>query len=150
MRWLLIVHALLMVLASTAFTVVTSLTNSAPFQWCYFHYSFRNGFGSPYQSDYTLAVVVTYMLAFAVGLAGFLLAIRRQRPVTGTVGAVLCAMGLISFGMEGAHWLFDFHRSWLIFSPAAMIVLSVMACLPTGQPRAGGDEVVELTVPVAN
>ena len=49
---------------------------------------------------------------------------------TGVTGIVLSAIGLISFTIEGSHWVFDHQRSWLAFSPALMFVLVVIACLP--------------------
>ena len=46
------------------------------------------------------------------------------------LGVVLSVLGLVSFGIEGSHWVFEHNRSWLAFSPAIMFVLVVLAWLP--------------------
>jgi hypothetical protein len=125
----LLVHAVLLLLASTSFTIVTSVFGGAPFSWCYFQYSIRSGFGTPYVSDYSLATVIAYLLAFAAGLVGFSLAYYEGRRIIGLLGVVLSVVGLISFSVEGSHWLFDHHRSWLLFSPALMLVLVLVTRL---------------------
>ncbi len=131
MRSLLGLHALLLLLASTAFTIVTVMFGDGSLQWCYFRFLSRTGEGGQYYvSDFTLPVVATYLAAFIVGLAGFTLALRNGRYFTGVTGIALSAIGLISFTIEGSHWFFDHHRSWLAFSPALMFVLVVIACLP--------------------
>ena len=71
-----------------------------------------------------------YLAAFSVGVIGFTLALRQGRLVVGTLGVVLSLLGLISFGMEGSHWILEHNRSWLAFSPAAMFVLVAIAWLP--------------------
>ena len=130
MRLLLIVHAILLLLASTAFTIVTAMFGGRSLQWCFYSYSFRSGFGTPYVSDYSLPVVVTYVLAFAVGIAGFAVAYRDGKSVAGFLGVILSVAGVISFAIEGSHWLFDHHRSWIAFSPLVMLALVVIACVP--------------------
>ncbi|WP_442511213.1 hypothetical protein SH528x_002883 [Novipirellula sp. SH528] len=130
MRILLIVHAVLLLLASTAFTIVSALFGGTSIQWCYYRYSFRSGFGTRYVSDYSLPVVATYLLAFAFGIVGFAMAFRDGRRVTGFVGVILSAVGFISFAIESSHWLVDHHRSWIVFVPAAMLALVVIACIP--------------------
>ncbi len=130
MRILLIVHAVLLLLASTAFTIVTALFGARSILWCYYRYSFRSGFGTQYVSDYSLPVVATYLLAFAFGILGFAMAYRDGRRVTGCVGIILSAIGFISFAIESSHWLVDHHRSWVAIAPAAMLALVVIACVP--------------------
>ncbi len=130
MRLLLLLHALLLLLASTDFTVVTSALGQDSWRWCYFKCSSQNGWGYQYVSDYSVLVVLTYIAAFAVGIVGFALAWLQGRWLTGMVGVVLSILGLVSFGIEGSHWVFEHNRSWLAFSPAIMFVLVVLAWLP--------------------
>ena len=130
MRPTLFLHALLLLLASTDFTIVTSAIGGESLRWCYFKYSSQNGFGYDYVSDYTFPVVMTYIAAYSVGLAGYVLALKRGRSVLGTLGVILCILGLVSFAIEGSHWLIDHNRSWLAISPVAMFVLALITCLP--------------------
>ena len=136
MRSILLLHALLLLLASTEFTIVTSVIGEDPLRWCYFKYASQSGFGYDYVSDYTLPVMLTYIVAFSVGLVGFTLALKQGRSVIGTLGMVLSILGLISFAIEGSHWILEHNRSWLALSPAAMFALVVIAWLPrwTGTP----------------
>ena len=137
MRILLLLHALLLLLASTDFTIVTAALGQDSWRWSYLRYSSQSGWGYEYVSDYSLPVVLTYIAAFAAGLAGFAVACRRGRWLIGMLGVVLSALGLVSFGIEGSHWFVDHNRSWLAFSPALMFVLVVLAWLPR---RPGGQE----------
>ena len=130
MRVILAVHAALILLASTAFTVLTALFGGNSLQWSFYSYSFRSGFGAPYVSDYSTAEVLTYLIAFAFGLIGFSMAYRGGRIRTGLLGAILSVIGLASFTVELSHLFIDHHRSWIIIAPVAMLVLAVIACLP--------------------
>jgi len=123
MRVLLLLHALLLLLASTDFTIVTALTGHDSFRWCYFRYSSWSGFGVRYVSGFTLPVVLTYIACFALGVVAYSLAMAGGRMWTGAVGLVLCGLGLGSFLLEGSHWLVNHHRSWLAFSPLAMLIV---------------------------
>jgi hypothetical protein len=142
MRILLAIHAILLLLVSTNFTIVTALFGKTSWQWCYFRYSSRNGFGVEFVSDYSPLAIVTYLLAFAVGIAGFSVAFQHGRRVVGLLGAALSLMGLISFAIEGSHWIFDHHRSWLAFSPAIMFVLVAATYIPK---RFSGDSKTQPT-----
>lgn len=130
MRRLLLLHALLLLLASTDFTIVTAALGQDSWRWSYVKYASQSGWGYEYVSDYTLPVVLTYLAAFAAGLAGFAVACLQGRWLIGTLGVVLSALGLVSFGIEGSHWVIEHNRSWLAFSPALMFVLVVLAWLP--------------------
>jgi hypothetical protein len=68
MRIVLTIHIALILLASTTFTVFTAPLGGNSLQWSFYSYSFRSGFGTPYVSDYSLAVVLAYLLAFAFGV----------------------------------------------------------------------------------
>ena len=67
-RWvlLLITHVILLILASTSFTVVTGLRDGH-FRWEYMNYVSQSGWGVPYQFPYTLPVVISYLAAYGSG-----------------------------------------------------------------------------------
>lgn len=128
---MLLQHALLILLASTEFSIVTSLWGGDRLHWRYYEYSSKSGFGYQYISEFALPVILTYTGAFAVGLFGFAMAIKKGASVVGVLGAILCVIGLFSFALEGSHLVFEHNRSWLAYSPAAMLVLVLIACIPS-------------------
>jgi len=130
MRRLLVLHALLLLLASTGFTIVTCLFGGGSLHWCWLKYASQSGFGRAYHSEFSLPVVLTYIVAFSVGLVGFALGLKTGRKAICGLGAVLSAVGLVSFLIEGSHWVVEHHRSWLAFSPAVMFALVLIACWP--------------------
>jgi hypothetical protein len=130
MRILLGLHSLLLLLASTKFTVVTSLLGHTGFDWCFYKYGSSNGWGVPYVSDYRALEVVTFLLAFGIGAIGFLLALKGRLPILAFLGLLLSLVGGLSFTLEGSHWLIDHNRSWIAFSPVVMWVLALLVSLP--------------------
>jgi hypothetical protein len=134
MRPILAIHSLLLLLASTSFTIVTAIFGGDSLNWCYYHYSSQSGFEYVFVSDFSLPVVITYLLAFVAGLFGFALAFQSGRHATAGLGFVLSAVGAVSFTIEGSHWLVEHHRSLLAFSPLAMFALALVACLPQRSP----------------
>jgi len=130
MRILLAIHAILLLLASTNFTIATAFLGKTSLQWCYFKYASSNGWGVEYVSNFTAPEIATYSLAFAVGVIGFSAAIKNKSAVVGMLGVVLSLLGLLSFAIEGSHWFVDHNRSWLAFSPAVMLLLVFLAFLP--------------------
>jgi hypothetical protein len=132
MRLVIVAHLILLALASTNFTIVTRFLGGEHFEWLYYKYQFESGFGAVYQSPFSVAVIVTYLLAFAAGAVGFSMAIGRGRQFIGGWGLILSVLGLVSFGIEASHWFSDHQRSWLVFSPGLMLVLSILALLPAG------------------
>ncbi len=129
MRRLLLLHAFVLLLASTDFTLVTSLFGGDSLRWCYYRYVSQSGWGYEYVSDDSLPVVATYITAFVLGIFGFCLAWSRGLRVVGVIGVVLSCIGIISFAIEGSHWLVAHNWSWLLFSPVAMFLLVGLACL---------------------
>lgn len=83
--------------------------------------------------------MLTYLAAFGAGAVAFDLHRRDGRRVIGTVGLVLALLGLMSFVIEGSHWLFNHHRSCIAFSPVVMLVLSVLTCIPKKEALAIND-----------
>lgn len=128
LRVVLAIHAALILLASTAFTVVTAPLGGNALQWSFYRYSSRSGFGGNYVSDYSLAVTLTYLVAFSLGVVGFRMAYRNGRVITGVLGVVLSVIGLVSFLIELSHLFVDHQRSWIAIAPVAMLVLALNAC----------------------
>ncbi len=85
MRLLLLLHALLVLLASTNFTIVTAALGQDSWRWSYFKYASQSGWGYEYVSDYALPVVLTYIAAFAVGIVGFAVVCLQGRCSTGPI-----------------------------------------------------------------
>ena len=109
-RWvlLLITHVILLVLASTSFTVVTGFRDG-DFQWQYFRYASQSGWGTPYQFPSTLPVVLTYLAAYATGLATYIIAWQTGSRIISATGILLCAVGLASFADELTHWISEHY-----------------------------------------
>lgn len=123
---LLVAHVVLLILASTHFTVVTGLADGR-FQWENFRYASQSGWGQPYQFVYGLPVVLTYLAAYGTGLATYVIAWRRGLTILGSAGIVLCAAGFASFALELTHWFSEHNRSWIASAPAPLLLLAVAA-----------------------
>ena len=123
---LLLGHALLLILASTSFTVVMAWPDG-PFSWEYFRYSTQSGWGTAFQFAYTLPVVLTYLAAYSTGLAGYLLVWRHGARNVGATGVALCTLGFASFAFELTHWVGEHGRSWIVSMPGALLLLAVAA-----------------------
>lgn len=125
--WVLCLHAGLLVLASTRFSVVSWIWGNCSWTWNYFQYSHENGWGYQYHSNYSLVVVLTYIAAYLAGLAGYTMAGRRVRGWWNGLAAMLSALGLICFLIEGSHWLWAHQWSWIAVCPAASLLLAGVA-----------------------
>ena len=125
--WALCAFAGALVLASTRFSVVSWLWGDWSWTWDYFQYSYRNGWGYQYRSNYSLVVVLTYLTAFALGLIAHSAARTRVASVWSNVAMILCVLGLVSFAIEGSHWLREHHLSWIAMCPAASLLLAIVA-----------------------
>jgi hypothetical protein len=122
------IHAILLLLASTDFTIVNLALGKGSLRWCYFGHVSEHGFGYEFVSDYSVLSILMYVLAFAVGIAGFSVALQHGHRVVGSLGVVLSVIGLVSFAIEGSHWMIEHNLSWLAFSPAVMFSLVLVAC----------------------
>ncbi len=118
-------HALLLVLASIAFTVVTG----ERFQIQLFRYSSENGFGNNYQSPDSLPVVVTYIAAYGGGMLAYLVLWGRGWRKLAATGGLLCVAGFLSYSLELTHWFFDHNRSLIVSFPVVSWVLAAGALL---------------------
>lgn len=126
--WLLLAHVVLLILASTSFTVFTGLRDGY-FQWRYFTYASQSGWGLSYEFPYTLPIVLTYLAAYGTGLATYIFAWRGGTPIIGATGTFLCAIGFASFAYELTHWFSDHYNSWIASMPAALFVLAAAAVI---------------------
>jgi hypothetical protein len=134
MRYLLGLHSFLLLLASTKFTIVSSLFGGTGLEWCFYRYATSSGWGVKYVSEYSALEVITFLMAFGVGASGFLLAQKGRFPILAFLGFILSLLGCISFAIEGSHWLMDHNRSWIAYSPIVMWVLALLASLPKSSP----------------
>lgn len=125
-RWtlLLATHLVLLVLASTSLTVITGW-NDGRFAWQYFRIVSQSGWGLPYQFPYSLPVVLTYLAAYGVGLATYAAAWRKGCSIVGSIGVLLCALGLASFAYELTHWFSAHYGSWIVSFPIALLLLAI-------------------------
>lgn len=140
--WILCTHAALLLLASTRFSIVSWLWGKWSWTWDYFQYSCRNGWGCQFRSDYSLVIVLTYLAAFLLGLIAHGMASTRGASVWSTLAMILCGLGLISFAIEGSHWLWEHHLSWIAICPAASLLLAGVAIIQLGkvaEPTDGGN-----------
>lgn len=123
--WL-ILHVMLLLLASTGFTVVKGLADGQ-FRWQYFQYHSQDGWGKPYEFPYSLPVVLTYLFAYAIGMVAFGLACRSGSRTIGLAGVILFAAGFASFAFELSHWFVHHYSSWIASAPIALFVLAIAA-----------------------
>ena len=121
-----VVHLVLLALACTRFTLLTGWASGA---WtCDFYtYHYADGWGYVYKSDYTLPVIITYLAAYATGIAVFGIAWGAGSRWVAGVGLALCIVGLLSFGIEGTHWIWSHNLSWIASFPVVVFPLAVVA-----------------------
>jgi hypothetical protein len=126
--WMLLLatHVVLLILASTSFTVVTGFGDHH-FEWQYLTYASQSGWGVKYQFPYSLPVVLTYLVAYGAGLAAYVIAWRSGFLITGGVGTLLCAVGFASFAYELTHWVREYYASWIVSLPGPLLLLAVAA-----------------------
>ena len=125
----LLLHLAALVLACTAFTVVTAPLGGHGFRWNYFSYAYANGWGYTYQSDYSLAEVLAYLTAFALGVVCYAL---PTRPVfLARFAMLLCVVGFVSFAVELSHWFFDHHLCLIFSLPLVLLMIGLWTLIAT-------------------
>ena len=129
----LISHAVLLVLASTKFSAVSWLWGDLSWDWNYFQYSYKNGWGYAYVSEYALGQVLCYIMAYGLGVAAFAIAWTRHGLCLSAVATVVCLLGAVSFCIEVTHWLWPHHLSWIASFPAVMVVLWICVGAQVGK-----------------
>ncbi len=125
---LLIVHVVLLALASTCFTIVTGI-GDGHFQWEYFRYASQSGWGIPYQFPYSLPVVLAYLAAYGIGVAAYCVACRSGSQIIGLAGILVCVIGFASFTFELSHWFAAHYRSWIASAPIVLLALAPAAAI---------------------
>jgi len=130
-----IAHAVLLMLASTGFSIVWFFRAGTSLSWRYATYSYRNGFGYAFVSEYTLAQVLTYIAAYVTGIVLFGWVYRRGAKGIGGFAIGLCLLGTISFAIEGTHWLWAHHLSLVLSFPIVLAVLWILLAIRLIQER---------------
>jgi len=126
LAFLLLVHAILLLAASTQWTAFSWSWGNRAWTWNYFMIHRASGWGYVYKSDYSLAVVWTYLLAYGAGLVAYSMASARTHVWWPFLGGALCVLGLVSFTIEISHWLFGHHLSLIVTCSAASLILAAI------------------------
>ena len=138
---LVVLHIVPLLLASTAFTVVTAPFGGSSFNWNYFAWCYANGWGYVFHSDYSLGQVLAYLVAYGSGMVLYPLLTRPR--FLGVGAAVICGVGVASFGLELTHWFFEHHLSLIGSFPVLLAPIAVWTVivpwweLLRGGPKAG-------------
>lgn len=119
---LFIAHFVLMLLASTNLTIVSWIWGEGAWTWNYIQYTYRDGWGYVYRSDYSLHQVLLYLAAYGTGLVVYPILWRHRVYLSG-LAFVVCLLGAVSFGLELTHWFMDHHLCWIASVPGAVVVL---------------------------
>ena len=139
-----ILHAVFMLLASTKFTIVTCLTGSGAWQWNYYQWSYRNGFGYAYVSEYSALQILAYLLGYGLGFPVFACAWKCNWRWLALPGFLLCGLGFISFLIEATHIILSHHLSLIASFPVLLIALWIPWLVMIGRARRnqGGHDTV--------
>ena len=132
---LFVIHAVLLVLASTNFSVVSWLWGDFSWDFRYFEYGYRSGWGYTYVSDYTLGQVLCYVGAYSLGVAAFAIGWLRHGLWLSVPSMIVCIIGATSFCIELTHWLWSHHLSLIASFPVVMVVLWVVIAVQLGRIR---------------
>jgi len=119
-------HAGLLLLACTRFTVTSWIWGDASWSFNFFQYGYADGWGYVYQSDYSLGVVLAYLAAYMAGAVGYGLAWKYLANGWTIIGLLVSAVGAASFGLEATHWMWDHHLSVIAIAPVVSLILAVV------------------------
>ena len=125
-HYILIIHIVLIAFASTDFTIISFAREGTSFSWDYATYTHFNGFGRIFVSRYSFLQVLTYIAAYTTGFVLFATVYRKRLSTLGIIGFGLCGLGLLSFLIEGSHWLVYHNLSWIVSFPIALIILWIL------------------------
>ena len=129
-HYIFVTHVFLLILACTNFSVVVGfIGEDHSFSINYWTYSYQSGFGYEYKSEYSLLQVFAYMAAYGIGVILFFFARKHGMPVVNILGTGLCIIGLISFLVEGSHWVSTHHYSWIASFPVVMLILWIVLAI---------------------
>ncbi|MFB3896163.1 MAG: hypothetical protein ACE14V_07670 [bacterium] len=119
-------YVVLMVLASTKFTAISWLWSDHSWTWNYAQYALGNGWGYQYQSNYTLSVVLVYIIAYIIGIIAFSIAKKHTAKLWNIMAIILNSIGLVSFLIEGSHWLWEHHLTLILSIPTINLILAAI------------------------
>ena len=142
MIWLL-AHVVLLMIASTSFTIIPCLSDQ-PLHWEYYRYRWQEGWGQPYVSPYSLPVLLTYLAAYFTGLIAFGKIWQAGSWIIGASGRLLCLVGAISFACELPLQVTSHYNSRILSAPIVLLFLAVLAVIQeyrresTGHPMETG------------
>ena len=123
--WLFLAHVVGILLAATRFTILTFSFDGGSFNVEFYRYAYEHGWGYVYQSCYSLPQMLTYVVAYSLGLPVFLHALARGHGLLGISGTLICGLGAISFVIESSHAVFNHNVSLLASFPCVLAVLWV-------------------------
>ncbi len=118
-------HIVCLLVAASKFTLVSWIWGNRSWHLTYFEYSYRTGWGHAYVSDYELAHVLSYIVAYGLGAVTFGIAWKKYNFRFSGLGTIVCIMGAGSFCIEATHWLWNHHLSLIGSFPIIMVVLWV-------------------------
>lgn len=129
MRLLLLIHMLLVVLASTSFTALTFFRDGS---WSveFYKLGYSSGFGKSYQSPYSETVILTYIAAFLFGLAGYIFVMRSGARWPGAIGILVSALGIYCFVNEFFQLEQSVYNSRIAVYPLFMLALAIYSLIP--------------------
>ncbi len=122
----LVLHLMLLALACTGFTLVSGWANG-DWKCDFFTYRYTDGWGYSYQSPWSLPEIVVYLAAYTAGIAVYSIAWTAGSRYLAVTGLTLSIVGLVSFGIEGSHWLHAHNLSCIASFPAVMFPLAAAA-----------------------
>jgi hypothetical protein len=117
----------LIIMAASDFTALPGADAERTFHFNYFTLSHTSGWGRTYVSEYSLSAVAAYLLGDGIGLLTFVSLFRSGFRRVAAVGAGLSLLGILSFGLEGSHWLLDHHHSAIVNLPDVYLLLCLVA-----------------------
>ncbi|HEY4329714.1 MAG TPA: hypothetical protein VGN88_08250 [Phycisphaerae bacterium] len=130
-KWLLFTFLCLipLTLAATNFTLLTFPFSPSSFTISFFAYSYQNGWGYTYQSDFSLLQVLTYTLAYVSGI--FLLPLIAHPHFLAKFAQLISLAGALSFSLELTHWLIPHHLSIILSLPVILWLIAFWSFLTT-------------------
>jgi hypothetical protein len=119
-------HIVFLLLAATSFSVVTIFGESWSFDCEFWKLSYSRGWGHRYVSEYSIWRVLCYLIGYGLGIPVYAYVARAGWAWLATLGVILCGIGVISFVIEGSHWVVSHNLSLIASFPAAMPALWIL------------------------
>ncbi len=131
---IIVLHLTTLLVAASNFTLITALLGHG-FHWefQFLAYNFSNGWGYVYQSDYSLAQVCAFLLAYASGL--FVYPRFTHPPILAAIATLCCVAGTLSYGIELSHWVVDHHLTLVGSFPIIVIPIGIWTIVSRIRPK---------------